>query len=80
MFKLSATNTHDARVSGHRLLDVAGEVGLGPRRADRRSDQLPGRHLEVTNQSQRPVPRVLELDFPALPEVISLVGAIRSNA
>src|SRR5512135_3832639 len=40
------------RVNGHRLLDVAGEVGLGTRRADRGSDQLPGRHLEVADQGQ----------------------------
>ncbi len=68
------------RVSGHRLLDVAGEVGLGTRRADRGSDQLPGRHLEVADQGQRPVPLVLELDPRGFPAIISLVAAVRSNA
>ena len=56
-----------SRVGRHRLLDVAGEVGLGSRRADRGNNQFPGRHLEVADQSQRPVPLVLELDPCRLP-------------
>ena len=60
-------NPRGRRVGGHRLLDVAGEVRLRPRRANRRSDQLPGRHLEVADQGQRPMPRGLELDLLAVP-------------
>ena len=69
------------RVGGHRLLDVAGEVGLRPRRTDRRPEQFPGRHHEVADQAQRPVPLVLELDpFGTSPRSSALLGAIRSSA
>ncbi len=37
------------------------------RRVDSGSDQLPGSHLEVADQGQRPVPLVLERDAPASP-------------
>ena len=62
-------------VGGHRLLDVPDEVLLGPCRTERRSDQLPGRHLEVADQAQSPVPSVLELDQLALPRDHRLAGS-----
>ena len=62
------------------MLDVVGEVGLGPRRSDQRHNELPGRHPEVTDQGQRPVSLVLELNRAGFPAIISLVGAIRSSA
>ena len=49
-----------SRVGRYRLLDVAGEVSFGSRRADRGSNQLPGRHLEVADQSSPTTHRRLE--------------------
>ena len=64
------------RVGGHRLLDVTGEVGLCPRRTDRRPEQFSGRHHQVADPAQRPVLRVLELDPLALPRDHRLAGGV----
>src|SRR5665811_21970 len=44
-----------------RLFDVRDEVFLRARRPQRRADDLPGDHMEVADQRQRPVAFVLEL-------------------
>ena len=62
------------RIGGHRLLDMAGEIALRPRRTDRRRDHFSDRHHEVPDQAQRAMTGVLELDPLALPRVIGFSG------
>ena len=68
MFKLSTTKIHEAPGSVATVCAMwLGEVRLRPRRADRGRDQLAGRHTEVADQGQRPMPRILGLDPLGLP-------------
>ena len=82
MFKLSTTKIHDRlRVGGHRLLDVADEVRLRPRRTDRRRDQLAGRHHEVADQASTSRAACTRTrSARRFPAIIGLLGAFRSNA
>jgi len=48
-------------VGVNRLFDVSDEVDLGPSRADRGVDDLPGDDVEVRHQAQGAVAQVLEL-------------------
>ena len=75
MFKLSTTKIHPASGLVATVCAMCSTKSNScPRRADRGGDQLAGRHVEVADQSQRPMPRIFGLDPLGPPVGHRLIG------